>query len=56
MKKWLIAVLQSREVRAAVQALLVALIGLALPTADVALTGGQVGPAVARRVLELSGL
>lgn len=49
--KWLIRALANPEVLAALKALAVALIALALPTADVALTGGQVGPAVAQLVL-----
>lgn len=49
--KWLTNALRDPEVLAALKALAVALIALALPTADVALTGGQVGPAVAELVL-----
>lgn len=51
MKKWLIAVARDPALRAALKALLVAAIAAALPTADVALLDGQVGPAVARLVL-----
>lgn len=49
--RWLTLALGSPEVRVALKALAAALIALAVPTLDVAVTGGQVGPSVARLVL-----